>query len=312
MASSELSRQTGGGPLPDDEMRKARVASTPSGVTSNTRVIFLVQRILIYVLLIAGLGVVLFPLIWMLSASIKPKSEIFGFPPVWIPSTPLFSNYPRGLETMKFPMALTNTLLIAIPSMIGQVVSCALVGYGLARFRFPGRDALFILVLATMMLPSQVTLIPTYILFSRLGMVDTFWPFWLPAWTATSGFNIFLFRQFFLSIAPELEDAARIDGAGVFDIFLRIFLPLSKPVLATVALFAFLYYWNDFFGPLIYLPSTSHKTLQLMLMNFQQFYTTDWGPMMASMVVITIPPLLIFFFAQRLFIQGVVFTGIKE
>ena len=310
MAQSEVGRQAGGAP-PNKEVEKAVARATP-GVMANTRTVTMLQRLLIYAILIAGLLIVLFPLVWMLSASIKPKSEIFAFPPAWIPSVPLFSNYPRGLETMRFPMALTNTLLIAIPCLIGQVVTCSLVGYGLARFRFPGRDALFILVLATMMLPSQVTLIPTYVLFSRLGMVDTFWPFWLPAWTATSGFNIFLFRQFFLTIAPELEDAARIDGAGALDIFVRIFLPLSKPVLATVALFAFMFYWNDFFGPLIYLPSTEHKTLQLMLMSFQQFYTTDWGPMMAAMVVISMPPLIIFFVAQRLFIQGVVFTGIKE
>ncbi|MGH2545052.1 MAG: carbohydrate ABC transporter permease [Ardenticatenaceae bacterium] len=279
---------------------------------SNTKVLGALQRFAIYAILITGAVVVLIPLVWMLSASLKPKSEIFTFPPTWIPWPPLFSNYPRGLETMQFGMALRNTLMIAIPSVIGQTVSCSLVGYGLARFRFPGRDLLFILVLATMMLPSQVTLIPTFIIFSQLDMVDTFWPFWLPAWTATSGFNIFLFRQFFLTISPEIEDAARIDGAGAFDIFWRIYLPLSKPVVAAVALFAFIFYWNDFFGPLIYLPSIEKKTLQLMLMSFQQFYTTDWGPMMAATLVISLPPLLIFFFAQRIFIQGVVFTGIKE
>jgi ABC-type glycerol-3-phosphate transport system permease component len=312
MAQGERSRPMSGAQLLESHAGKRPATSTMSGSLSSTRLLHIVQRAIIYGILIGGLAIVLFPLAWMLSASIKPKSEIFAYPPIWFPSTPLFSNYPKGLETMRFPMALRNTLLIAVPSMIGQVVSCSLVGYGLARFRFPGRDALFILVLATLMLPSQVTLIPTFVIFSRLHMVDTFWPFWLPAWTATSGFNIFLFRQFFLTISPELEDAARIDGAGPLSIFLRIFLPLSKPVLATVAMFAFLFYWNDFFGPLIYLPSLEHKTLQLMLMNFQQFYTTDWGPMMAAMVVIIIPPLLIYFFAQRLFIQGVVFTGIKE
>ncbi len=265
----------------------------------------------VYAILLAGLCIVLLPLVWMISASLKPKAEIFSFPPSWIPSTLLWSNYPRGLQTMQFPMALKNTLLIAVPCLIGQVVSCSLVGYGLARFKFPGSNALFVLVLATMMLPGQVTLIPTYIIFSKLNMTDSFWPFWLPAWTATSGFNIFLFRQFFMGIPTEIEDAANIDGAGAMQIYLRIVMPLSKAVVAAVALFAFMAYWNDFFGPLIYLPSQSNKTLQLMLMNFQQFYTTDWGPMMASMVVISIPPLLIFFFAQKIFIQGVVFTGIK-
>ncbi len=312
MASSKVQKQIGGGPLPGNEVTNASLTTRTAAFFSDTRVLGILQKIIVYIILIAGLVIVLFPLAWMLSASIKPKSEIFSYTMTWIPSTPLFSNYPKGLAVMQFSRALTNTLLIAIPCVIGQAVSCALVGYGLARFHFPGRNALFILVLATMMLPNQVTLIPTYVLFSRLGMVDTFWPFWLPAWLATSGFNIFLFRQFFLTISPEIEDAARIDGAGVFDIFWRIFLPLSKPVIATVVLFSFVFYWNDFFGPLIYLPSTEHKTLQLMLMNFQQFYTTDWGPMMAATVVIIIPPLLIFFFAQRLFIQGVVFTGVKE
>ncbi|MGI8587403.1 MAG: carbohydrate ABC transporter permease [Chloroflexia bacterium] len=304
MASSNVKTQIG-----REEAPAVTIAVHPN---TGVRWKSILGRIIVYGILIGGLLIVLFPLVWMLSASVKAKADIFALHQPIIPTDPLFSNYPRGLETMKFGMALTNTLLIAIPCMIGQVVSCALVGYGLSRFRFPGRDALFILVLATMMLPSQVTLIPTYVIFSKLNMVDSFWPFWLPAWLATSGFNIFLFRQFFGSIAPELEDAARIDGAGVLDVFWRIILPLSKPVLATVSLFAFLYYWNDFFGPLIYLPSTNHKTLQLMLMNFQQYFTTDWGPMMAAMVVISLPPLLIFFFAQRLFIQGVVFTGIKE
>ncbi|MBA2718312.1 MAG: carbohydrate ABC transporter permease [Chloroflexi bacterium] len=291
----------------DDTLDSGR--ATPVRRPTSARAL---QRIAIYVVLILGALVVLFPLIWMLSSSLKQKSDIFTFPPSWIPSPILWSNYPRGLETMQFPMALRNTLLIAIPCVIGQVLSCSLVGYGLARFRFRGRDALFILVLATLMLPTQVTIIPTFIIFSKLGMVDSFWPFWLPAFTATSGFNIFLFRQFFLTISPEIEDAARIDGAGPFAIFWRIFLPLSKPVFAAVALFSFLFYWNDFFGPLIYLPSTQNKTLQLMLMSFQQFHTTDWGPMMAASLVIIIVPLVIFFFAQRTFIQGVVFTGIKE
>jgi len=293
------------------DLQGNRTSGELGGLFGSVKALNLMQQILVYGILLLGLVVVLLPLVWMLSASIKPKAEIFAYPPVWIPSVPLWSNYPRGLETLRFGMALKNTLLITIPCVIGQVVSCALVGYGLARFKFPGRDALFILVLATMMLPGQVTLIPTYIIFSKLNVTDTFWPFWLPAWTATSGFNIFLFRQFFMGIPSELEDAAHIDGAGAVAIFLRIVVPLSKAVLAAVALFAFMAYWNDFFGPLIYLPSLENKTLQLMLMNFQQFYTTDWGPMMAAMVVISLPPLLIFFFAQKIFIQGVVFTGIK-
>jgi len=271
-----------------------------------------IQHTLVYLLLCCGLLFVMFPLLWMLSASLKANSDIFTYPPRWLPWPPLFENYPRGLTILEFGKGLRNTLLIAIPCLIGQTLSCSLVGYGLARFRFRGRDAVFILVLATMMLPGQVTLIPSFVIFQRLGLVGTFWPFWLPAWLATSGFNIFLLRQFFMTISPELEDAARIDGAGSFAIYWRIILPLAMPVIATVALFAFNYYWNDFFGPLIYLPADELKTLQLLLMRFRQAFTVDWGPMMAASVVISLPPLLVFFFAQRLFIQGVVFTGIKE
>ncbi len=288
------------------------VAATRPAWRENQRIIGGMQRILVYGTLGLLLVVVLFPLVWMISASLKPNTEIFVYPPVWVVWPPRFENYPTGLQVLKFGQGLRNTLLIAIPCLIGQTVSCSLVGYGLARLRFPGRDAVFILVLATMMLPGQVTLIPAFVIFHRLGMVDTFWPFWLPAWTATSGFNIFLLRQFFLSVAPELEDAARIDGAGALAIFWRIMLPLAMPAVATVALFAFVFYWNDFFGPLIYLPSDENKTLQLLLMRFQQYNRVDWGPMMAAQVVIVLPPLLVFLFAQRIFIQGIVFTGIKE
>lgn len=295
--------------------RGGRGPYTQGGTTgwlSSPRVSQALSQTLIYALLFAGLIAVLFPLVWMISASLKENRDIFTYPPTWLPNPPLWSNYPRGLTILQFGKGLTNTLLIAIPSMIGQTISCSLVGYGLARFQFRGRDTLFILVLATMMLPGQVTLIPSFLLFQRLGLVDTFWPFWLPAWLATSGFNIFLLRQFFMTISSELEDAARIDGAGSFAIYWRIILPLAMPVVATVTLFAFNFYWNDFFGPLIYLPSDENKTLQLLLLRFRQMYTVDWGPMMAASVVISLPPLLIFFFAQRLFIQGVVFTGIKE
>jgi multiple sugar transport system permease protein len=278
----------------------------------NRRIVGALERALTYGAILFLLTIVLFPLAWMLSASLKANADIFTYPPKWLPPwPPLWSNYPQGLETMQFGKGLRNTLLIALPCVLGQTLSCALVGYGLARVRFPGRDALFVLVLATMMLPGQVTLIPAFVLYSKLGLVDTFWPFWLPAWTATSGFNIFLLRQFFLTISPELEDAARIDGAGAWSIYWRIMLPLVTPAVTAVALFAFVHYWNDFFGPLIYLPSDNNRTLQLLLMRFQQFYRVDWGPMMAAQVVIVLPPLLVFLVAQRKFIQGIVFTGIK-
>lgn len=251
------------------------------------------------------------PFAWMLSSSLKELPQIFVFPPKWIPNPVRLDNYAEALKRMNFLVALKNTLTITVLCLIGQVSSASLVAYGFARIRFPGRDFLFALVLSTMMLPSQVTMIPMFILFRSLGWVDTFKPLIVPSFFGGGAFFIFLLRQFFLTIPKDLEDAARIDGCGRFRIFLQIILPLAKPALITVSIFSFMSHWNDFMGPLIYLNSEHKRTLAIALQSFQGQYTADWNLLMAASVVVLIPVLVIFFTLQRYFVEGIVLTGLK-
>ena len=272
----------------------------------------LLTRILTYVLLIGGGVVIMTPFFWMISTSLKKQWDVYQFPPVWIPSPPQWQNYSQALTVYPFQTYLLNTLTIVLFTVTGTLLSCSLAAYGFARLRAPGRDVIFVVLLGTMMLPYTVTMIPVFMLFNRLHWVDTFKPLIVPSFFG-SAFYIFLLRQFFLSIPRELEDAARIDGCSPLMSYWRIVLPLSKPALATVAIFTFMDSWNDFLGPLIYLSDESHRTLALALAYFQG--SARIGPqmhlMMAVAFVILIPPLLLFFFAQRLFIQGIVFTGVK-
>jgi len=252
------------------------------------------------------------PFFWMISTSLKKQWDVYQFPPVWIPSPPQWQNYSQALTVYPFQTYLLNTLTIVLFTVTGTLLSCSLAAYGFARLRAPGRDVIFVVLLGTMMLLYTVTMIPVFMLFNRLHWVDTFKPLIVPSFFG-SAFYIFLLRQFFLSIPRELEDAARIDGCSPLMSYWRIVLPLSKPALATVAIFTFMDSWNDFLGPLIYLSDESHRTLALALAYFQG--SARIGPqmhlMMAVAFVILIPPLLLFFFAQRLFIQGIVFTGVK-
>ena len=272
----------------------------------------LLARIITYILLIGGGVVVMTPFFWMISTSLKKQWDVYQFPPVWIPSPPQWQNYSQALTVYPFQTYLLNTLTIVLFTVTGTLLSCSLAAYGFARLRAPGRDVIFVVLLGTMMLPYTVTMIPVFMLFNRLHWVDTFKPLIVPSFFG-SAFYIFLLRQFFLSIPRELEDAARIDGCGPLMSYWRIVLPLSKPALATVAIFTFMDSWNDFLGPLIYLSDESHRTLALALAYFQG--SARIGPqmhlMMAVAFVILIPPLLLFFFAQRLFIQGIVFSGVK-
>lgn len=269
------------------------------------------QRFFVYFLLLVGAIVFMIPFAWMLSSSLKELPQIFVFPPKWIPNPVRLDNYAEALKRMNFLVALKNTLTITVLCLIGQVSSASLVAYGFARIRFPGRDFLFALVLSTMMLPSQVTMIPMFILFRSLGWVDTFKPLIVPSFFGGGAFFIFLLRQFFLTIPKDLEDAARIDGCGRFRIFLQIILPLAKPALITVSIFSFMSHWNDFMGPLIYLNSEHKRTLAIALQSFQGQYTADWNLLMAASVVVLIPVLVIFFTLQRYFVEGIVLTGLK-
>lgn len=250
------------------------------------------------------------PFVWMVSTSVKPNNQIFVYPPKWIPDTILWSNYSKAMTSVPFFLYFRNTVFISGMTILGTLVSCSLVAYGFSRVRWIGRDKVFLVVLATMMLPSATTLVPLYIIFRKLGWMGTFNPLIVPPFFGTA-FFIFLLRQFFMSIPMELSDAARIDGATELGILWRIILPLSKPALASVALFSFLWSWSDFFGPLIFLTDERLYTISLGLMQFQSRYDTAWGQVMAASTVFTLPVLLLFFLAQRQFIEGVTLTGIK-
>jgi len=268
------------------------------------------SKALIHVVLVLGGCVLMVPLAWMLSTSLKDLGTVFLFPPVWFPSPAHWENYRTVFEVLPFARYIYNTAQITLFSVIGKVVSCSLVAYSFARLRWRGRDAVFVIMLATLMLPYQVTMIPQFILFRHLGWIDTFIPLIAPHWLG-GPFATFLLRQFFMSIPLDLDDAARIDGASIFGIYARIIMPQAAPVLAAVAIFQFNGSWNAFLLPLIYLHSQDNFTIALGLQSFQDQYYTEWHLLMAASLTAMIPSMVIFFFAQKYFIQGIVFTGVK-
>jgi multiple sugar transport system permease protein len=276
------------------------------------------SRFVVHLLLLGGSFVFLFPLFWMMSTSLKPIEETMIIPPQWIPSSWHPENYwhavTHGQETLGYIPFLEygkNTLLLCVLTVVGAVVSNSLIAYGFARLRWPGRDIFFALTLATMMIPFPVLMVPMFSLFRELGWVGTFRPLWVPACFG-SAFSIFLLRQFFLTIPRELSDAAVVDGCSEFQIFRHIIVPLARPALAVVALFQFLFTWNDFLGPLIYLTDQRMFTLSLGLQFYQsQHGGTEWHLLMAASTIIVVPVIVLFFFAQRTFIQGVAVTGVK-
>jgi multiple sugar transport system permease protein len=221
-----------------------------------------------------------------------------------------WENYPEALRQMKFSKLLVNTLLVTFLGMAGMLFSCSLVAYGFSRFRAPWLNVLFILLLSTIMLPNQVRLLPTYVFFNKLGWVDTLLPLIIPQFFANA-YDVFLLRQFFMTIPLELDDAARIDGASPLQILLYIILPQARPALIAVSIFHFLYAWNDFYEPLIYLHSPEHWTLAVGLQTFNALYAVNTNYIMAASVVMILPPIILYFLAQRVFTQGVVFSGIK-
>jgi multiple sugar transport system permease protein len=259
-----------------------------------------------------GLSVVfLFPLFWMATTSLKTMEQAYAFPPRWIPSPIMWENYTRLFTELPFFIFSVNSVLIAVLNTVGVVFTSALCAFGFARLRARGRDFLFIVLLSTIMLPYQVILVPTFILFKQLGWIDTFLPLVVPAYFGGGAFNIFLLRQFFMTIPFELDEAAIIDGASWFTIFLRIMLPLSKPALATVAVLNFVSVWTDFFGPLIYLNSLEKMTLAVGLAFLRGQHTALLTLMMAGSMYSTVPMLIIFFLAQRYFVEGIQLSGLK-
>jgi multiple sugar transport system permease protein len=261
-------------------------------------------------MLIAVAVLFLAPALWMISSSLKPDYEIFATPPTLWPTSPRWQNYTEALTSLPFGRFAINTLIIALGTIIGHLLSCSIVAYGFARLRAPGKGFFFALMLSTLMLPYPVTMVPLFIIFSKLGLINSFVPLILPAFFGNA-FYIFLLRQSFKQIPADLEDAARMDGAGTFQVLLNVILPLSRPALATVAIFTFQAAWNDFLGPLIFLHDQSLYTLQLGLSLFRGAYNVQWAYLMAASLVVTIPVIVIFFLAQRSFIEGVGFTGMK-
>ena len=263
-----------------------------------------------YALAVGGAFLFLLPLFWMISSSLKPDYQVLEFPPRWLPDPVRWANYPEALTYVPFGRYTLNTILIASLTILGHLVSCTLVAYAFARLRAPGKNLLFLILLATMMLPYPVTMIPIYIGFESLGWVNTFLPLIVPAFFG-SPFYIFLMRQFFLTLPVELEDAARVDGANTLQIIWHVILPISKPALATVAIFTFQTSWNDFLGPLIYLHDQTKYTVSLGLSFFRSSYDVHWAYLMAASLVTMLPVIVLFFLAQRLFIEGITLTGIK-
>lgn len=264
------------------------------------------------VVLIAGAIVFMVPFAWMVSTSLKEPGQLYVFPPKWIPHPARWRNYLEAWTALPFNLYLRNTVLITGLNIIGQTVSASLVAFGFARLRFRGRGFLFTCVLATMMIPAQVTMVPMFLMFKSLGWVDTFLPLIVPGFFGGGAFFIFLLRQYIMTVPHELDDAAKIDGCSWFGIYRRVIIPQIKPALSCVAIFSFMSHWNDFMGPLIYLNSETKKTISLGLRIFQQSIVyTEMNYLMAAAILALLPCLTIFFFAQRYFISGVALTGMK-
>jgi ABC-type glycerol-3-phosphate transport system permease component len=286
-----------------------------SGMSRRTR--NFLEGIAIYGLLLAGAVMVMIPFYWLLRTSLMWEGDIFLFPPRWLPIPPVWENYVTIFTNPYIPLLTfwQNSIVLAFWSVIGDLFSASLVGFSLARLRWRGRSILFAFVILLMFLPSQVLIIPTYILFGWLGWLNTLLPLIVVSWVGHP-FYIFLMRQFTYSIPLELDDAARIDGCNTFGIYWRIVLPLTKPALAAIAIFSFQNKWNQFFEPLVYINSKDKLPLAVGLYFFRSMVgsgdiDTSWSHLMAATTLSLIPILLVFFFAQRIFIQGIVFTGIK-
>ncbi|WP_432800027.1 carbohydrate ABC transporter permease [Poriferisphaera sp. WC338] len=270
------------------------------------------SKIMVYLLLVVGAFIFAMPLIWMLSTALKPIEQTMQMPPKWIPDDPQWGNFWQAIKEMRyFWTYLFNTLFLCTLTVIGTVTSSAMAAYGFSRISWRGRERTFLIVLATMMIPFPVVMVPLYCLFRSIGLTGTLAPLWLPTFFA-GAFNVFLLRQFFMTLPRDLSEAARIDGCSEWRIFWQIILPLAKPTLLVVGLFQFMATWNDFLGPLIYLTDQQDFTLALGLQFFQsQHGGTQWHYLMAASALVVLPVIILFFCAQRYFIEGISMTGLK-
>lgn len=294
------------------------MAAEATTVTARSRAVgggrSQVIDVLWYVMLGAMAVIFLFPFFWTISSSLKSPFELYLFPPVWIPSELNWWNYTRVLEKVPFLGWIFNSVWVVVLATSGIVLTSSLAAYAFARFTFRGRDLVFLATLGTMMLPSQVTLIPQFVLFHQLGWINSLLPLWVPFWFGGTAFDIFLIRQFLMTLPRDLDEAARIDGAGDFRVLWQVLLPLCKPVLATVAVISFIARWNDFIEPMIYINSAELFTVAVGL-NFFRSVPESGIPLdhllMAASVMTTLPCIVLFFLAQRFFVQGIVLSGIK-
>lgn len=262
-----------------------------------------------YLPLIASSFLMLLPFLWMLSSSLKTDIEVFQFPIQWIPAKPRWSNYVEIWSKVRFALYYFNTIKITVIITALQLITCSLAAYAFAKIEFPERNALFIAYIGTMIIPFQVIMVPQFILLRNIGLINTHLA--LILLQAFSPFGVFLMRQFYLSIPNELLEAARIDGLGEFGIYMRIMLPLSKPALASLTIFTFVFVWNDFLGPLIYLNSSNLRTIQLGIRMFVTQYSADYAMIMTASVCSLIPVIIVFLVCQKFFVEGISLTGLK-
>lgn len=291
-------------------MKNNQLVSDTGKQPKRTKKKMKVSTIILHIALILGAAVMIFPFIWSISSSLKGVSQIFIVPPEFIPSPFIWSNYPDSLQAMPFDKAYWNSFYITVLIVGIQLLTASMAAYAFAKVRFPGIDLLFIFFLATMMIPKQVTMIPTYMIMSQIGWLDTHLALIVPG-ALFNAFSVFLLRQFIMGVPNELEEAAVVDGANPLRIYWSVILPLIRPALAAVGIFAFMGTWNNFLEPLIYLSTPDLFTVPLMLNYFKGLHATDWGLMMAGSTISIIPVLVIYIIAQKHIIEGVALTGIK-
>ena len=277
---------------------------------NSKETVVVTKKVLAYVVMALGSLTMIIPFLWMLSTALKEPGQVFMMPPQWIPRPIVWSNFSRAWSSLPFALFSSNSFKISLLGTIGTLLSCSWAAYAFARLRFPGKDVLFAIILATMMIPGQITMIPIFIVMKSLGWYDTHLPLWVPHFFG-SAFGTFLLRQFFSSLPTELDDAAKIDGCNPFQIYWKIFLPLSKPALATLGVLTFLGSWNNLLGPVIYLKTIEKFTLMIGLSFFQGQYVTDFSLLMAGTLISLMPIILLYIVAQKYFVQGIALTGIK-
>jgi multiple sugar transport system permease protein len=285
------------------------MTTLPEPIKKNKQGRFSLNKATAYILLTLGALVMIIPFVWMLSTSLKDQQQLFAWPPSWLPNPFVWKNYTDVWTRINFSLYGWNTIKITLAVTLGRLILCSMAGYGFARMKFPGRDALFLITLATMMIGSQITIVPNFIIMRTLGLVDTHFGVILPQ--LADGFAIFLMRQFFLTFPYELEDAAKLDGCNPLMFYMRILIPNSKPIMATLAVMTFQGVWNDFLWPLVMLTSPAKRTLAVGLSYLVGQYTTRWDLQMAGSVLTVLPILVLYFVLQKYFVQSIKMTGLK-